>query len=111
VLLKGTAVRLFILPIVLIVALVLGVVPAVLADPITIFSTGVDDSGGLLAGGSVDPHYRLITSADLRAPGPEAFVVNASGYPIPSRWFVNNSSSQWIAPRLISQAPGEIPQL
>jgi hypothetical protein len=35
--LKGTTVRLFILPIVLIVALVLGVVPAVLADPITIF--------------------------------------------------------------------------
>ena len=41
-----------------------------------LFNTGVNNSGALLAGGSVDPHYRLIQSGDPSASGPNAFVLN-----------------------------------
>lgn len=34
----------------------------VMADPITIFSTGVAADGSLLPGGSTDPHYTIISS-------------------------------------------------
>lgn len=83
--------------------LLLGSVPA-FADPITIFNTGVNSSGGLLTGGGVDPHYTLSTSADSRFPGPDALVVVSSGYPLPSEWFTNNSTSQWIAPQATNLA-------
>src|SRR5262245_43526844 len=37
-----------------------------------LFGTGVDNNGALLAPGAVDPHYKLITSADTTAPGPDS---------------------------------------
>ena len=36
---------------------------------IALFGTGVDGTGTLLAGGSVDPHYTLIQSAEPTLPG------------------------------------------
>jgi hypothetical protein len=45
------------------------------AEPIPgLFNTGVNDAGTPLAGGSVDPHYSLIQSADPAYPGPDAIV-------------------------------------
>src|ERR1700722_253365 len=46
------------------IATILGALLApvsVLADPIALFSTGVDASGAVLAGGSLDPHYTVLT--------------------------------------------------
>ena len=67
------------------------------ANAVTViaFNTGVDNSGTVLAGGSVDPHYKLILSPDSGFPGPSTFVVSTS----PAAWFANSSSSKWIAPR------------
>lgn len=67
-----------------------------------LFPTGVNNSGALLGGGSVDPHYRLIQSADGGFPGPNAWVVN-DGYPIAPAangvWLANGPTSKWIAPQ------------
>jgi hypothetical protein len=52
-----------------------------------LFNTGVDDSGALLAGGAVDPHYSLM--------GGTAFVADPNGEPF---WVANSLTSQWIAP-------------
>lgn len=65
-----------------------------------LFDTGVDNSGNLLPGGAVDPHYTLITSADPSAnPGPNAFVVNPTGgYPIGGGvWLADGPNSEWIS--------------
>src|SRR3954462_13773907 len=57
--------RCFVLP--LLTAL-LSVGSALTAAPIPgLFGTGVDDKGALLAAGAVDPHYKLIKSADTNA--------------------------------------------
>ncbi|MGH9838433.1 MAG: LamG-like jellyroll fold domain-containing protein [Blastocatellia bacterium] len=63
------------------------------ADNITLFNTGAT------AEGSVDPHYTLIQSADPAYPGPNAFVVLSTGYPLPSPWIPNSATSKWIAPQ------------
>src|SRR5687767_610867 len=80
-----------------------------LAAPIPgLFNTGVGTTGALLTGGSVDPHYRLIQSADASAPGPNSIVMN-EGWPIAPTaggpWLANGPSSKWISP-LASQATG-----
>lgn len=62
-----------------------------------LFNTGVDAAGALLAAGVVDPHWRLVQSADAAAPGPNAFVVR-EGFPIPP-WVANGPGSKWIAPQ------------
>ena len=62
-----------------------------------LFNTGVGPAGGLLVAGSVDPHWRLIQSADPAAPGPNAVVPSSA--PIPP-WLAQGPSSQWIAPAL-----------
>ncbi|MBI5388411.1 MAG: lamin tail domain-containing protein [Verrucomicrobia bacterium] len=76
-----------------------------------LFATGVDNAGALLPGGSVDPHYRLVQSADASAPGPNAIVIN-EGWPIiPAAsgvWLANGPTSKWISP-LASQATGNLP--
>lgn len=64
------------------------------ATPIPIFNTGLNSSSVALAGGSVDPHYTLITSADANGPGPNAFV----GSPIPGAWIADNATSEWLSP-------------
>ncbi len=69
---------------------------------VEIFNTGVDAAGGLLAPGSVDPHYQLTVSADATMPGPAAYVAN----PIPTGyWLANGPASQWIAPAVDQSFP------
>ena len=62
---------------------------------IRVFSTGVDSNGVALAGGSVDPHYTLIQSADTTLTGPDAIVVSqiAEGF-----WLPQSATSKWLAP-------------
>lgn len=64
----------------------------------TVFGTGLDPGGALLAPGAVDPHYILAASADWDYPGPDAIVVN-DGWPIDGTWLLNGPNSKWIAPR------------
>lgn len=72
-----------------------------------LFNTGVGDNGDLLASGAVDPHWRLVQSADPAFPGPDAIVLNDTGFPIPP-WVTNGPASKWIAPQA-SQAVGNLP--
>lgn len=65
----------------------------------TLFNTGLTDARTLLAEGSVDPHYQLVSSPDALFPGPSAFVVLSTGHPIANDWFANGPDSQWIAPQ------------
>ena len=60
-----------------------------------VFNTGVAANGSLLPGGSVDPHYTLISSAEPSLPGPNAIVTSsiADGY-----WIPQGPNSKWIAP-------------
>src|SRR5688572_16631915 len=93
----------------LIIATLLWSALAAVAAPIPgLFNTGVGTNGALLPGGSVDPHYRLIQSADTSAPGPNSIVMN-EGWPIAPTgggpWLANGPSSKWISP-LASQATG-----
>src|SRR5687768_11366988 len=52
-----------------------------------LFNTGVDNSGAVLAGGAVDPHYSLT--------GGTAFVADPAGTGF---WAPNTLTSKWIAP-------------
>ena len=63
-----------------------------------LFNTGVDGSGVSLPSGTVDPHYRITSSVDPGFPGPDALVLNDSGFPIPP-WLANDEISKWIAPQ------------
>jgi hypothetical protein len=74
------------------------VAPPLSVQPIVLFNTGVNNSGTVLPDGAIDPHYELTTSADPGFPGPDARVVNSTGYPFPS-WIANDTTSKWIAPR------------
>jgi hypothetical protein len=79
------------------------------ADAVTtfrLFNTGVSADGAALPGGSVDPHYQLIQSADTTFTGPDAIVANpiADGY-----WTANSDTSKWIAPSANQQYPGASP--
>jgi hypothetical protein len=71
-----------------------------------LFNTGVGDEGALLPAGAIDPHWRLVASADAAAPGPQARVVR-EGYPIPP-WLANGAGSKWIAPQA-DQSRGNLP--
>jgi hypothetical protein len=64
----------------------------------SIFNTGVDRYGNVLADGEADQHYDLIISADKNFPGPDARVVLSHGFPL-NCWMQNNYRSKWIAPR------------
>lgn len=59
------------------------------ATPITIYDTGVDDSGNQLAGGSPDPHY---TCVDLN--GPAHVLSDANTWPT----WLEPTDAKWIAP-------------
>ncbi len=78
------------------------------ADPLnTLYNTGVDDARNALPSQAVDPHYRLVSSADPTYPGPSAYTTD----PIPSPpWIANTGASRWITPRTDDSgnvAPGE----
>ena len=74
--------------------------------PPLVFNTGVDATGAVLPGGSVDPHYKLITSADATFTGPDAIVTSqiAEGY-----WVAQSDTSKWIAPSANQAYPGADP--
>lgn len=63
----------------------------------TLFNTGVDANGQLLAAATEDPHYTLIESADPEFAGPKVFTLTA-GFPV-GPWLAEGPSSRWIAPR------------
>ncbi|MBL0122651.1 MAG: hypothetical protein IPP88_07920 [Betaproteobacteria bacterium] len=71
-----------------------------------VFNTGVAADCTLLPGGSVDPHYTLIASAEPSLPGPNAIVTSqiADGY-----WIAQGPDSKWIAPSANQAYPGAIP--
>ncbi len=73
---------------------------------LSIFNTGVDDSRVSLPGGSVDPHYTLVQSAELTLMGPNAIVTTdiAAGF-----WFAQSETSKWIAPSANQSYPGASP--
>ncbi|MEX2553072.1 MAG: SdrD B-like domain-containing protein [Actinomycetota bacterium] len=72
--------------------------PPLSVEPIELFNTAVDGTGTVLPDGAVDPHYAMVVSADPNFPGPDARVVNSTGYPMGS-WILNDANSKWIAPR------------
>lgn len=67
-----------------------------------LFNTGVDGVGATLPGGAIDPHYRLVESADANYPGPYVVVsdVIPAGY-----WLPNTSVSKWISPAVDENYP------
>lgn len=70
------------------------------AVPITsLYSTGVDDAGVPLSGGSIDPHWRLTISPDPAYPGPSALVLNDNADPFFNGYVPNTLNSKWIGPR------------
>ena len=74
-----------------------------------LYNTGVNDSGVTLANGAVDPHYRLVQSADGSATGPSAFVVTDTLFPIVSGpWLASSAASKWIGP-MANQSTGNLP--
>src|SRR5437870_2419846 len=79
------------------------------ADIPTLFNTGVDDNKNLLPGDSVDPHYKLITSADTNYPGPDAIVASQTpGYPAgPNSMWIAPRGGQSFAPGTAGNAPGD----
>jgi hypothetical protein len=77
--------------------------------PITIYDTGVDNQGNLLAAGAQDTHYTLIQSP---TGGQNTYVAvgavlgEGSSYGVPTNWpfapgpwISNTSNAQWIAPQ------------
>jgi hypothetical protein len=73
---------------------------------LAVFNTGVDDSRVSLPGGSVDPHYKLIQSAEATLMGPDAIVTT---HIADSYWFAQSESSKWIAPSANQSYPGASP--
>ncbi len=73
---------------------------------LALFNTGVDATGAALAGGSVDPHYKLILSPDTTFTGPDAIVTShiAEGY-----WVPQSATAKWIAPSANQSYPGATP--
>ncbi|MBM3883671.1 MAG: immunoglobulin domain-containing protein [Verrucomicrobia bacterium] len=74
-----------------------------------LFNTGVDDNGALLPNATVDPHYRLIESADAAYPGPDSFTLEP-GWPVAPAgpWVADGPASRWIGPRA-RQSTGNAP--
>jgi hypothetical protein len=66
-----------------------------------LFNTGVGNNGATLATGVIDPHYRLVQSADPALPGPDARVVDDALFPIVGTgpWLPTTTVSKWIAPQ------------
>ena len=63
-----------------------------------IYSTGVNGDLSLAPDGSIDQHWIIGSSADVGAPGPDAFVINAGNSPVPP-WLGAGPYSKWIAPQ------------
>jgi hypothetical protein len=59
----------------------------------TLFNSGVDDYGQVLAAGVADPHYVLTASANSTPPPPN---ISATVMANHSAWLANNATSRWI---------------
>lgn len=80
--------------------------PSVQAAPITsLYNTGVNNAGVVLANNSLDPHYALIAPSPVV--GTPFARTSASGYPIAPAgpWIGDNTVSRWITPSLAAQGP------
>lgn len=65
-------------------------------QPLNVFGTGLDNAGTPLPGGSVDPHYALISSAN---PAAQVSHSNIWVFQSSNGWVANDSGSKWIGPR------------
>ncbi len=73
----------------------------------SLYNTGVDNSGTVLANGTVgDPHY-LLASVPSASPTAIRVLTSANGYPI-GPWLGDNTTSRWIAPNSDSQVNGPV---
>lgn len=71
--------------------------------PITLYNTGVDNSGASLPSGAVDPHYSLIMGGTDAYVAFGATVTEQTQLMLPAGWplsdrYVSSTSAQWIAP-------------
>ncbi|MDH7503754.1 MAG: immunoglobulin domain-containing protein [Verrucomicrobiota bacterium] len=63
-----------------------------------VFSTGVDNTGAVLADGEVDPHYKIIVNP-TDPTSQDAIVHDSTVFPIvDGTWVRNSEKSKWIAP-------------
>lgn len=69
------------------------------ASVISIYNTGVDNDGHVLANGSPELHYQLVSSPFSV---PTADKVLAGEYPANSAWVHGSTVSQWITPNTTS---------
>ena len=66
----------------------------------SLYNTGVDGSGNVLANGTVgDSHYSLISPTGVTA---TRILTSANGFPI-TPWVGDNTTSRWIAPNTNSE--------
>jgi len=78
------------------VALILVAAASARADGIAIFDTGVDGAGHVLAPGSADPHYKILSGPGVSTPTP-ATVATPHPIYVPNN-AVGSLGSSWIAP-------------
>jgi hypothetical protein len=71
----------------------------------TLYNTGVNNSGSVLANNAPDPHYTLIAPSPVV--GPTFARTSASGFPISpgGPWVGDNTTSRWITPSLNATGP------
>ena len=79
-----------------------------LADPITIYNTGVDDGGVPLVDNAIDLHWVLSGVGAAAGEGPDAIVATeAGGWPVAAGvWLGDNSTSAWLVPTEDASGPG-----
>ena len=88
-------------------AIAMGWVGRVAAVPIVgLYTTGVNNAGVVLAPGTIDPHYQLISSDDPVFPGPDAFATLPK---LPANWLPNTNTSQWVSPNPSQTQSGGAP--
>jgi hypothetical protein len=88
-------------------ALAFGSVDRAQAAAISLFNTGVDGAGNVLADGASESHYTLTS-----VPGGTSSLIartSVGGFPIPP-WLGNNTTSAWIGPSNASDLDGPIGQ-
>ncbi len=68
------------------------------ADPIKLYTTGVNDAGATLAAGAIDSHYSLIpgNSGGAGNSAQNVFVVGADNASPGVGWAANTTGSKWI---------------
>lgn len=62
-----------------------------------LFNTGLNNEGALLGAEELDPHWKLLESADPEFTGPDLFTLTP-GFPV-GPWIAEGPNSRWIAPR------------